>query len=910
MPHLRVVLLLSLSSASAGQEPQPAPSPRAAWAEFQREHGGGWQVEWNAATGTPEAIYGGALRVGTLRAGTRAEALACGEAMLARHAMLLGRGASTFVPQIVEPVGTSWVLVYEQRWFGLRVIGGRADLRLRQDGRAVLIGARAVPIDVAFDRVPRVEPLQAVATGYAHAKIAPPLAPLGAPALPELVVWAAVEGGQRAIPRLAYAVHAASGDGARAGTAYVDARAGQVLEWREEVHACGAECSHAVEPSARGRELRARAMVARREAPRVEDATAPRFNVRGQVRAFVNLGTTPDAALTDTPLLNVRLRVVNGGTYYTGGSTGTFDIPTNPNDPTITVDFFLDGRHLAGLTNAAGTTLTRRVVFTNPSSGNVVTFGTAGASVSERAQTTTSWHVDDLNSWMRTALRNNSLLDTLDGITATVNDASQSCNAFYVSNTVRFLAQTSTCANSAYGSVIRHEWGHGLDDVFGGISTNDGLSEGNADIVAMFRGGSELVGDGFFRDGRLPNRLRTGLNTRRYPTIGSVHDMGEVWMGFAWDVRTRLMARWGAAPGKGRAEEYFFGSIVADAESLRAAVREVFLFDDDDADLCNGTPSYVDLAAACEARDIPYPTIPCLPDAMFIPFGPGCPGTGVEGICLSANAGATGLATAPVLPATGRYAFPMLTRRPLMISGLSVRTRSLGASATAATLALHAADAEGQPGALVSGPVSFTIPTTEGWPGALLPSPVPITPGTTWFVVLDTTASSEPVAIAEASAGLDAEAYYAASSGTPWAGPLHGPFAWRAHCPMRPMAAPYLSARTFPRIGETLVLAVHGAKPSTLGVVWLGGSDSFWSGLPLPFDMGPFGAMGCPIVVSWDIGVFVSSGTDGSLELGLPIPDNVGLAGAVLFAQASIVDLTANRLGLVTSNGARMTLGD
>ncbi len=901
-------LCLSPSGALPAQVPPTPVPPAAAWAQFQRDHGQNWSVEWNTATGTPEAIFGGGLLVAPAGVHTRMDATACGDLVLARHADLLGSGASTFVPQIVEPVGPLWVLVYEQRHFGLRVIGGRADVRVRNDGRVVLFGTRAVPMPVTFDRTPRVDATEAIANAYAHSKIAPPRVNLQPLALPEVVVWAALMPGMAAIPHLAWAVRVASADGTQGGVAYVDARTGTVLQWHDEVHTCGAACAHEISPLAHARALRESARGRIVAAPK--PAPAPLFNVSGNVRAFVNQGTTPTSPLTEVPLGNIRLQVVNGGTYNTSDTTGSFDIPTNTQDPTITVDFFLDGRHLAGLTNAAGTTLTRRVVFTNPSSGNIVTFGSAGSVETERAQTTTAWHIDDVNRWTRTVLHGNSRLDTLDAITATVNDSSQTCNAYYVANTVRFLAQSATCANSAYGSVIQHEWGHGLDDVFGGISTNDGLSEGNADIVAMFRGGNAVIGDGFFRDNRIPNRLRTGLNTRRYPTIGSVHDMGEVWMGFAWDMRTRLMARWGAAAGKGRAEVMFFGSIVADAESLRAAVREVFVLDDDDADLCNGTPSYADLSAACDARDIPYPGIPCLPDATFIPLGPGCPGTGVEGVCLSANSSATSLTATPTVPAGGRYAFPMLSRRPIMLAGLSVRTRSLGTGAGSATMALHAADASGQPGVVVAGPFPVPIPTAEDWRGAFLSPPVPMTPGITYFMVFDTTASPEPIAVPQASAGNDAECYYTASTSAPWAGPLVAPFAWRVYCTMRPGAVPYLSARTLPRIGESFVMLVHGARPSTIAVIWLGASDTMWGAFPLPLDLGPFGAMGCPVSVSWDVSVFASIGSEGSLELALGIPDDTSLAGAVLFSQASVVDFTANRLGLVTSNGAKVTIGD
>ena len=47
-----------------------------AWQEFTKTNGAGWQVQWNAATGTPSAIFGPGLKldgpVTSLAAGRKA----------------------------------------------------------------------------------------------------------------------------------------------------------------------------------------------------------------------------------------------------------------------------------------------------------------------------------------------------------------------------------------------------------------------------------------------------------------------------------------------------------------------------------------------------------------------------------------------------------------------------------------------------------------------------------------------------------------------------------------------------------------------------------------------------------------------------------------------------------------------
>ena len=49
------------------------------------------------------------------------------------------------------------------------------------------------------------------------------------------------------------------------------------------------------------------------------------------------------------------------------------------------------------------------------------------------------------------------------------------------------------------------------------------------------------------------------------------------------------------------------GSIVANATNQANAGREVFLADDNDGILTNGTPHYADLVWACTQHNLPYP---------------------------------------------------------------------------------------------------------------------------------------------------------------------------------------------------------------------------------------------------------------------------------------------------------------
>jgi hypothetical protein len=101
--------------------------------------------------------------------------------------------------------------------------------------------------------------------------------------------------------------------------------------------------------------------------------------------------------------------------------------------------------------------------------------------------------------------------------------------------------------------------------------------------------------------------VRTGNNTTMYGTQSEVHAAGEVWMGFNWLFRQNLRAALGNAQAIAISNTDVIGSIVANAQDQQTAVQQVFVADDDDGNLLNGTPHYDQLAAAAIAHGMPFP---------------------------------------------------------------------------------------------------------------------------------------------------------------------------------------------------------------------------------------------------------------------------------------------------------------
>ncbi|MBK9032338.1 MAG: lamin tail domain-containing protein [Myxococcales bacterium] len=114
-----------------------------------------------------------------------------------------------------------------------------------------------------------------------------------------------------------------------------------------------------------------------------------------------------------------------------------------------------------------------------------------------------------------------------------------------------------------------------------------------------------VVGGDLFDGDRM---IRTCDNSYRYPAGGTdeVHALGQAWAGFVWHARANLIAAEGETAGDARARALVLPSLPSNAPRIPEAVREVFLRDDDDGDLGNGTPHWDLLYAAAERHGLGF----------------------------------------------------------------------------------------------------------------------------------------------------------------------------------------------------------------------------------------------------------------------------------------------------------------
>ncbi len=577
---------------------------------IQAQLGADWTVERHTATGTPRAIYGPGLRVSNKPVTTIAEARTLATKLLRDQHLALGLGTSTVHEIIGVKLSRIWSLVYQQQFKSLPVIGGRADVRLNENGVAAMFGAVAVSIPEDF--VVRASVTGDFATDITrqHLQLGERgEVRVGIAKEPRLVIWSDLQRAP-AKPQLAFEVRIDEESPLVFGRAYVDAHTGEILNYKNDVLRCNHSAKSAPETISPAAARLAKSLALRTQ---IDAGLAPLPNsISGNVKGWVTLGSSPLGATTNVNLGGVLVTAKGvTGDFYTDVD-GNFLIPHSGTSP-IAVTVNLRGQRIAQVRPLAGTQLSQTISVTP---GTAAQFQLATRTPPEfmRSQTDSYYHVNKVNEWIRSLLPPSPSLDRIDLMRIDVNDQSFACNAAYKGLRMYMFASGSSpvgnCNNSAFSEVLYHEWGHGLDDVFGGVNgnnTREGLSEGWADILGVYLIDRAAVGSGFGN----PALGRSAINKVQYSAFSctqvSPHCAGQSFVGFAWQFREALANSMTRARAITISENIVLPAIATDPATQPAAILEIFLIDDDDGDLNNGTPHFDELKTAALAHSIPYP---------------------------------------------------------------------------------------------------------------------------------------------------------------------------------------------------------------------------------------------------------------------------------------------------------------
>ncbi len=343
------------------------------------------------------------------------------------------------------------------------------------------------------------------------------------------------------------------------------------------------------------------------EDDRVYDASG---TVKGRGVLFAPLATGTNLNTLNLPSLKVTAS--SGAAAYTNAS-GLFTLPLST---AMTVTATLEGLW-AKVNSVNGTNLTASAII-SPSGPGTLLFNPSGSDEFSTAQVNGYYHTNFIHDWVKPRL--GGVLPGLNDQTSVRVNDNGSCTAYYQQKTAYFFksgpgtdpnGKAVNCINTAFDTIIYHEYGHYIDELAGGY-TNMGLSEGWGDLLATYATGQPKIGEGFY--GTASSMRRTADNVYQYApgSTDDTHIRGQAWAGFAWHLRQKLIASLGSSQGIALAEQLVIPVFLANSPDIPSAVLQVALRDDNDGNLANGTPHMDALVEAAAQHSIPLEIVPRL----------------------------------------------------------------------------------------------------------------------------------------------------------------------------------------------------------------------------------------------------------------------------------------------------------
>lgn len=191
------------------------------------------------------------------------------------------------------------------------------------------------------------------------------------------------------------------------------------------------------------------------------------------------------------------------------------------------------------------------------------------------------------------------------------------CNAFYDYSSINFFTSGGGCPNTAFSTIVHHEYGHHLVSMAG--SGQGQYGEGMGDVMGVLILDEPGLAYGFFGDCNTP--LRTANNTLQYPCGGAIHYCGQLLSGCVWDTRNELVIT-NPSNYSDIISNLAVNAILLHTGNLitPSITIDYLTLDDDNGNISDGTPHYREIAAGFGAHNMDAPPVsPCIPDP---PDGP------------------------------------------------------------------------------------------------------------------------------------------------------------------------------------------------------------------------------------------------------------------------------------------------
>ena len=336
-------------------------------------------------------------------------------------------------------------------------------------------------------------------------------------------------------------------------------------------------------------------------------------DIDGHVQGLATEGVATDQCEEEVAMPLPYLQVTSGINSAFSDVNGDFTLP-NAGAGDVTVDAILDGQWF-DVTNFAGENTSESVIVTPPGPANLE-FNSANDDEQVRAEVNAYVYVNVIRDFVLSFVPDYPGVAETPDFPVGVNRTDGFCpgNAWYKSAepSINFCLSAPNAPNTAWSSVVYHEYGHHLVAMAGSGQCQYG--EGMSDVMSILILDDPRIGVGFFVD--CDSVLRNADNDCQYSVGGCsscggpCHNCGQLLSGVVWDLRNALEVT----------EPVDFHDIVS-ALAINAMflhtgtsiapdiVPDYLTLDDDDADLCNGTPHSTEITMAFEIHGLLTPIL-------------------------------------------------------------------------------------------------------------------------------------------------------------------------------------------------------------------------------------------------------------------------------------------------------------
>jgi len=332
-------------------------------------------------------------------------------------------------------------------------------------------------------------------------------------------------------------------------------------------------------------------------------------DVSGSVSLNATQGTKADICSPEVPFAMPYAKLTSSAGTHFADANGNFVIPW-PNGTPLTVTSTIAGIYFAVASESGGDLSLQTAI---PSGGSTnFLHNQQNLTEQDRAQVNAYLHANLSRDWIMLANPAYPTIATQTAFPVNVNIAN-SCNAFYSNSTINFYLSGGGCANTAFASVVHHEFGHNM--VAKGGSGQGAYGEGMSDCLAVLVTNESVLGYGF--NSNCSNGIRNASNNCLYQTSGcsscgsAIHACGQLISGCIWDLRGLLQLDY-PVDYRERLAALVVNSVLlhVGSSSITPSITVDFLtLNDDNGDITDGTPDYAKINAAFTVHNMPGPAL-------------------------------------------------------------------------------------------------------------------------------------------------------------------------------------------------------------------------------------------------------------------------------------------------------------